>query len=900
MATPLSLYAALIDLRTTSTVAAATNAMITQWARGSKKSSAGTIKLGVSFGNAFANGVIAAMGGASYTGAILPYAVRLSINGGSSFVSAAWLKGVTITLSGPNRGILIDTPDVFEQFDFTVQGHITYQGAPISAVLDGSVGTIPVTTDPSNPSGGSTLQSGRYPAGFAGQVGLDSALGLAPSMQTAGNKAIFGFQFLAAADTPNFPNTAINADIWDDTTANGLQTVMRAAAGKFDPSDSAPLGARVNYHVNFPQGIAYCGTVGRIPKIDLQSTLPANTYELDETTHALFDLSQTTISPAIEAMKARVRYDGGASNHGLPDGWGTTGLETIFHGYNPPDSPLLNLMVICGQTGAEGGGVYFYLHDGLLRQMSQVFDVWCMAYDGTAQTLYVGTTYGVFKHTPTTGSLLSVPTWTQVGELAIKVTQLCIPATGVIWALGDDGNGGIAVYQSPAIDSEDNSDLGFGGWSRIAGGTGTIVAMAGGVGNLYYVDSTDPTTLILQQPGAKPMPIPMPSGAGIIGIDYLPTFTGIVVRTTAGSAGLWAVRFESGFSPTALINLNPAGSGSGGLADLSGYVQVNRVQQSGDTTSLNSSSVALVAATDAGCYYTAQKPGSGAIVWKPMNGLSGVTDQNITLISCSPTQVVLGRRFERVYMASASSLWISNSGGVWALDLMAANLDVGPYWRTLAGLLVSNSIGALCSADSNSGLVQQNGALGNGVATPGINNLPKNVARCRTLSPRNDFEYSMAVCDSPAPYYALEIQTLAEITADDSRGAITAAEELDLAMWRSLAEHQINPLTINLTGMSYWSQEAALPQLITGDLLNVTAHDTAYGPDGTPTTVVDWSARGFYVLSYDEVKDGSVMKVSLTVGSSMTLLSDALELLQEIVGGTSLGLARSKRYRRVR
>lgn len=920
--TPLDLYADLWDLKTGATAVidvlrtnltthttgtvtnvpcTASNALITQWAISRKYSSAGNIKLGVMFGCAFANGVIRACGGVDYSGPPLPYLLRLWRNGGAGApIAVAWLKGITITLAGANRGILIDTPDITEQFDFTIQGHITYNGAPLSAVLDGSPGFIPITTDPSNPNGGTTMPGTKYPQAFSGLSGLDHVIGLAPSLQSSANQQLMTFSFLAAADTPNFPNTAINADIWDDTTSNGLQTVLRAAAGKFDPNDPQPLGSRVNYHVDLTNNILYCGLVGRIPAIDLQSALGSGTYELNEATQALFNLAQTTISPGVDAMRARVRFGGGPSNHGLPDGWTNTGLETIFPDASP-DAAYLRMLVVAGSTGADGGGVYGYLHDGLLRRLSQAFDATCLAYDGTAKTLYAGTPYGVLMRKPQISDLTNTPTWTPVGGLAAKVLALCIPATNIIWALVDEGNGSTSVFQFPAVVGDsDNTDLGFGGWSRIKQG-GTITAMAGGIGNLYYVDSSDPTTLLLQTPGQEAQKIPIPNGAGITGLDYLPTFTGIVVRTTGGSANLYAVLLGQ----TSLINLNPGGTNpkAGGLADQYGYLQVNRVQQSGDTASLNGSPVVLLAVTDAGGFYAAQKPGGAPLVWKRMSALSGASDQSMDFIACSPTQTVLGRSLERVYMASANSLWISNSGSVWAFELLAANLDTGPAWSRLAAGpsgIVPNNVGAICSPDSDFGLVQQNGALGLAVNVAQANQLPKNVARTRTLSPRNDYEYSMVVCDSPAPYFALEIQTLSEITADDSRGVITAAEELDLAEWRFLAENSVNPLTVQFPNLSYWTQESALPQMLTGSLFTASANSGEYGPDGTFTQVVDWQARGFYLLTYDEVKDGSVMKVTLSGGNIMVLLSDALQFLQEIVGGTSLGLARDKRYKRVK
>ena len=96
--------------------------------------------------------------------------------------------------------------------------------------------------------------------------------------------------------------------------------------------------------------ILYCGLVGRIPAIDLQSTLAEGTYELNEAQQALFDLSQTTISPGVDAMRARVRFGGGPSNHGLPDGFTITGLETIF----PDASPAFTSSAPCSIVWASG------------------------------------------------------------------------------------------------------------------------------------------------------------------------------------------------------------------------------------------------------------------------------------------------------------------------------------------------------------------------------------------------------------------------------------------------------------------------------------------------------------------------------------------------------------------
>ena len=188
--------------------------------------------------------------------------------------------------------------------------------------------------------------------------------------------------------------------------------------------------------------------------------------------------------------------------------------------------------------------------------------------------------------------------------------SICVPAANTIWALVDEGSGKTNIFQFPAIGTEDNSDLGFGGWSRLKD-SGTITAMSGGFGNLYYVESADPTTLLYQAPGVPVVPIAIPGGAGIIGLDLLPG-TGVVVRTTAGSAGLYVVIISFG-TTTTLKNLNPAGTAAGGLADEYGYLQVNKIAVSGAGSLNGTTGVTLLAGTDKGGYFTTGVPGDPAL-----------------------------------------------------------------------------------------------------------------------------------------------------------------------------------------------------------------------------------------------------------------------------------------------
>lgn len=916
MGTPLSLCAKLWDLNAsaiatidvqranltthaittvTGVAAVATHNMITQWALGKRVNSAGTVRLGVTFGNAFANAVIAAMGGASYTSDPLPYLVLLYRDGGTTPVSLCWLKGVSINPGGPNRGILIETPDLFEGMSYSDIDHMTFNGATLADVLTAAAGAVKVNS--AGTPGGTTYSTGFYPIGVRG---LDNNIPLAPSMRTTDNLALCTFTFIVSATPTGFHTTAINSDNWAVSVADALLTVMRAAGGKYDSTDTAPLGARAHYHVDIANMIVNCGDVGTTPVLELVSDIPAGTYELDESAQSWFDIGALTINPGNEAAKAQYERTGGASNHGLPDGWANTGLEILFPDAGDDDA-WLHLQIVSGMTGTDGGGVYCNLHDGLLRPISQAFDATCMAYDGTSKAVVVGTPYGVLSYTPDTTTITdlptTLPTWAQLGGLSQPIKALCIPAENIVWALADEGNGSISVFQYPAISGDDNTDLGFPGWSRIH--QGTVLFMAGGTGNLYYVDSADPTILLLAVPGADAVPVDMSAaaGAGIVGLDYLPGLASIAIRTTAGSAHILLLALGS----TTPTDLNPGGTGAGGLADQYGYLQVYRIQESG-AASLNGTSTSLLASTDQGGYLTA----SGTPSWKQMTFMAGVGDRSVQFIAASPTQTVLGRSFERVYFATASNLWVSNTGGSQVFDLLAANLDEGPVWTACAQNCTGgtpwppNTIGALAPSSSDSTLTGENGAVGStAIFIPDgyVFDMPANYVWCRRLTARNDFTYRTVKVDSAAPYFAIDMQALSEVTADDSTPAIPASEQLKLASWRSMASGQANPLTLPLTGMTYRTQESALATLITGNLIELTANKQQVGPDGTITQVVDWDHLGVYVLTYDEVKDGSIMKVSITAGTKMALLDDPATLLTEITAGTSYEVGRINKYK---
>jgi hypothetical protein len=901
----------------------ATSSQITAWAIHKEKDNPGSIKLGVAFGCAFANGVIAGFGGATYAGPLQTYLVELSRDGGGTFCAACWLEDCTITLGGTSQGILIEAESTFAGYGRTYVDHVTFDGSALSAVLGGTAGTIPLPPLPGNvtyaSSTGTTVHGHYYPVALAGLLGLDQSVPLRPDQRSIANLPHMQYRFTATVNTTAiYPTTPVNVDIWDDTVANALITVLRAVAGKYDPRDTVPLGSRGHYHVDMVGRQAKAGAVGTVPKLALVANPGTGVYEVDQTTTAVFDATKLAIHPGNEQLRAQAQFLGDASNHGLPDNYRLTGLEILF-----PTAPnaawYRNLLFVAVSTGSESGGVYYYVHDGLFRPCSQTMDVACMALDGSApQTLYVGGTYGVFSWAPVPVQLntpqpkpspgVSAPgAWAQLGALSSAVTVLCIPGKDgdgntVVWALAALGTSGTGIFQYPANAGEDNSDLGYGGWSLLAQG-GNITAMAGGIGNLYYVDGSDPTTVYYQAAGQAAVRLDEGqfAGAGITGLDYLPGMVGIVVRTTAGSAGLYFIALGDHTA----IDLNADGS----LSDAYGNVLVNAVRET-SAGSLNGSQVALLAGTDTGIFWTGVAPGVGNLGWQQATAQSGIGDLNVTLLAAGATQAILDRSFERVYAGNDTALWISNTGALWFFDALNAALDIGPFWMALAsrnGLanFVDNNFDLLFASGTNLTLAKTN--AGRGVSTQYITIAatdlacpPQNFVWARKLTARNDFNYRLVKVDSPAPYFAMEIQELAEITANDAVSVMQASEQLALAHLRYLMEAAQAPMTLDLSGMAYNVQDAALATLDTGDQIALTCQYSPAGADGTITPVCNWSSAPFYVLVYDEILDAGLMKVTMSVGSIMALVDDVLTTLREIVAGTSWGLSRDKRYRRIR
>lgn len=895
-----------IVVSTVTVDAVATHRHIFAWSVGHAKDMAGTLTLGVRFGCALANAIIDAMGGTTYTGTYKRYLLQMSRDGGASWCTSCWLEGVTILPGGDQRGITIATKDSWDGYARGVVDHVTYNGAPLRNVLDSTPGNVPVVVSGST---GTTLSGANFPD----VGGLSRFTPGGPTLSADGQALLhYSIQtdsaFTASGDTP------VNADIWGDTPANGVLSVLRAAAGQYNATDTAPLAARAHYHVDPATRTVYAGVVGTTSVIDLVATNGTD-YEVDQTTTARFDLASLAITPGNQGMRGRFTGLFGSSNHGFPDGYTITGISTLFDWIASGNIFITGtaqewytcLPIVCVSTGNGGGGVGFML-DKTWYRMSQAMDVTCFALDGTRngggtgnENLYVGTPRGVFTWTVDPALLTSRPTWTRVGAMDAPILDIEVVAHTyissvdlvTIWALADTGSGTTGVMQAPPIGSENNTSLGFGGWSRIYHG-GSLAAMAGGLGHLYTYDSTDATNLLYLSSGA-PVKIAIPGGAGVVGIDYLPTYTAVVIRTTAGSAGLYAIDFT--VSATTLIDLNSDHS----FADTFGPLTVNSIVVS-NAANLNGTVCTLLAATDQGMWFTSITIAAGhSMAWQQGTAQTGVGSTSISMIHASPGQYMLGNAFEQVLVADANYLAISRSGGIWFFDVLASGLDLGPFWWALAFRVLSAYPDTGVGGFGNGTLAGTVTGFGQiiGVSSSDPAYEPDEFVWLRTLTPgRNEWVYDQDVLDSPAPYYAVEQQDVTDISADDSRGPIAASEAGALAAFRLMAELSRPALTLPLSGMSYWAQEAALPKIITGNLAHLTATSSHVGEDGTITVVCDWSDLPVYVQDYLETFDTQhgIMAVQMTVGTLFSLLDTDAQLFEEIIQGTAYGLNRSNRY----
>lgn len=873
-ATPLSFVARLVDLETDTEVIRTTE--ILDLAIGRVLDGPGTLRLAVRWG-AFAGALIAAWAGPGYDGPVLAYLLEVSLDGGAIWDSAMWCETGKIVIGGADEGVTVDGKDIYSGFERTYRDRVTFINTRLSDILSAAPGAIRFDGDALL----GLLNTLPHQRGFYDQIPVRDSM--------AGRARL---AFTALAEGP-LGDRRLNMDADGDAISRCTTTAVRAAAARYDPTDPAPYGSRAHFTVDIAGRRVLCGHVGTAPQVQLA---PVDSLAaLDETAHAGLLNSTLTLDMHLETMAAQAALTGGQDNHGIPDGAQITDILMIRRPADVDGLSIVwdgNLLLVALSTGDDGGGVY-YLHDKTLYPCSQQMDVFKLAYDEPADTVYVATGHGVRY----AGFSPRVRPWRTLGKLIAPVSDLWVAAPGQVFAVVSAGGsaqaGDVGVYGYPQLMGEESTAYeGYEGWSRLVASGGVLYA-AGDAAALYFVDQAAPSTLLAHLDGrTDPVPVDVPDDAAIVGLDFDLDSGRIWVRTTAGAWGFYSLAPGE----TRLLDADPVRK----LADTAGALTVAKVRGYPEGRHINGVAVRLLVATDRGLWWSANPLGGE---WRPAAGVNGMAGVTATCLTAGFTSWRLDRQGEPVAMATPRNLYYSHTGGLFFTDLLASPLDLGPWFdaeaRSLGlGDFPDDQLGALGTPAPPG----DSGGAGTSVPIPDGDPfaLPDGDVFGRRSTERDDWTYRYNITGSNAPYSALRPGELSEMTADDSRDAATAAAQLAIEHQRLMASARRPKFTTDLES-AFTTQEAALRFSLPGDMIRVDYQYVAPLPDGSSLTVLDWSDRRFYLLGWDAAMAGNTMAVTLHVGNEVAIIdTDDTAQLAGIVAGAAEGLSQDRRYRKWR
>lgn len=912
----LAAYAELVDLQSDVTIASTTLVETIEITR--TVDAPGTLKCVFSLSSsllgldaahsAFITSLIAAWGGPTFRNPIKAYLLRVSQDGGLIFDSEMWLESGTISLDPTNSDITIEGQDIASGLTRSYRDRVRFTNTKAQQILYAAPGTIPVDKDALMRPGGTFF----YQKGLLGPEinGLPS-----PQCRTS-LKGAHRIAFAGVCD-PDIAGVLVNIDSNTDSLANQLTALARAATGALALTNSTlPVGIHQHWVADVINRRVLLGYVGKTVAVTLGEY---DQYTVDETAFAALTDEGFSIEPTNERVIAQFGGLGGADTHGLPDGVTITALQVVHTAHTSTAHDFDNsLLVVALSSGQEGGGV-FYLVDKTLYQMSQRMDVLDLCYDANTDTLYAATNTGVMF----SKVQYKAKTWAQLGHtdkdkgtLSANISKVWSPASGVVYAVASgpqNGPGGNGLFRYPALGGDaDNSFVGYMNWSRYVD-TGTISDAAGTDSFMYYIDDSSPFTVWLHQPGIPPKAIDTSLGETITALNYDPIYGQVFVLTQVGAIGLYVLPLGS-TGPMLL-----ADSGTPTLADDFGSLTVGRVLSYTNGAPINGLTVALLAATDRGLWYSQSPAGGG---WKPAAGQNGISDVSATLVAAGMPQTILGRVLTQVWVASTTTLYQSRTGGVYFQDVFAEALDEGPFFNGLA-----QENGAVPFPDSNVGALGT-GATG-GVAVGSIVQVgtpvpPNNQALAdiggagtmypvkntdpyapgpaevyaRRLTELNDTTYRYYDTTSLAPYTQILIQESPEITTDAARNAIVASTELAAVGRRVVQERKQQQVVVNAQSQ-YETTTAAMRFLKGGDLTHLNRVLTVTAYDDTQVTVCNFANAPMYVLGYTSTMTAGSAAVQLKVGNLMSY-AQSPDDLGLIVSGMVNGRGQELRFRQTR
>lgn len=931
-ATPISLIVRVVDLRQTETSGTGITSFVLATSTNVLKSTVknvldacGTLEISLPFGDPVAPFLIAASGGSGFNGPILPYGLEFSYDGGATWDSAMWVENHTLDFSSSNFGIDMTGNDISDGFNRIYIDRVTFVDVACEDILYGDFGTIGIGDN-------SLIKSG--PPWLPWQRGLLRSVPGRSSLK-GGNTWL---AFKGVMDS-HLAGQRVTFDANQDSIMRCIQTLMKAIGGIYKPNnDSAPFGSRQHYTVDVKNRQVLAGYVGQTPKMTFVAHPGSgvDSYDLDETQFAYIDGESLTIEPTLQDMRAQVDFIGGQSNHGLPDGGKITCAVTI-NNQTPgtqingnevgPSAWDCSLLVVGVSTGDEGGGL-FYLVDKDFYPISQQCDINALIVSANGgNELWAATNNGVIFGTFN----YRQSRFATLGGLTASIAALHSQGDTItaIANSGDNGTGVNGVYIYPALSGDaDNSTVGWAGWSRI-----TLFDVVdgiffhqpdfiyGGDGVFYYVDSSAPSTLIKHVINGTQKSVDTTNltyqfeGFDEFNFEYIGTTPLCVIRTSGGALGTSCIYEEAGPS-LQILPFNAFG-----LSDQFGALAVNKVIAYPPLWSINGVNVTFLAATDRGLYYCIDLNGSQ---WYPASGQNGVTDVTGTWVAAGTIQSVMGRPVIRLFVGSDTTVFVSNTGGIYFQDILSLPLDLGPAFYALAqdagqipfpdnnvgGLAVDattvgnggSTIGSIPPLTGGFVLTNQdledNGGSGTVVFVPAGNVLAPaaGLVFCRRLTERNEFTYRVIDVTCEAPYNAIEPSQLSEMAANDATDALTGSVELLVEHYRYLLICRQPKITVNMTA-SFTTQEAALRTLLAGDMVAINYAITAGDTNGDHSyTIIDLSQQNWYVWD----KTMSTGTVDGIVEVQLTLVSvagfSAIDL-QEIVSAVANGFSRDRRFR---
>jgi hypothetical protein len=927
MSVPLHPAAHIIDLRTDTELVLTFN--LPEKVIGTVLDGAGTLRVAFFLPTPEAAILITAFGGPTYQGPPKAYLLEVTdqyVTGNPTATvwdSAMWVESATITLGGDQAGIILDGKDIFDGYSRSYIDRVTFTGVSAEAILSGLPGTIPVPVG-SLAAPGYTLPH---------QKGLLQSV---PGFTLAGQHHL---AFTGNLD-PNLRHLLVTMDVNGDSIARAITTLLQALAGYYQVHDPAPFGARQHYTVDVPSRTVWAGYVGAAPAVTLLLNIQG--YALDETLYGgIVGDASFQILPHLEDCRAQDAFLGGSDNHGMPDGGRITGIAV----YNPSQAPVAgaytpsptaippvdwnsSLLIVGISTGNEGGGVY-YLIDKHLYPMSQPMDVAALALVGG--TIYAATTMGVL-----TGTFSPIPvTYTRLGGLIAPVADVQAQASVGVTAIvtsGGAGSGSAGVYVYPQIANDgDSSVVGYAGWSRVVADDVTTAARVPTSFNgmaTAYASTSDPSTLLIRTDGTEDtLRVPLTGSlTRIYQSPYPVSFNGsppaynfVFFLTSAGSLGM---RYHNAAadipSPDPTIVVYSVLGAGRQLGDRFGSLVVADLIAYPPGWSINGANVALLAATDNGVYFTTDGTGGGQ--WFQAGGPNSLDTAGVSRIAAGTIQTVIDQQIVRLFAASDHALLVSSTGGQYFQDVLAQELDLGPAWYAMAQRnggtpWPDNQVGALLtgSAPAKSPVggvplgppagtkpddprVLAGGGAGTAILVAPTDPIPlgPTIQFCRRRNERNEFSYRVVDPTSPAPYAALEPAELVQMSADDARDAITAADQLLLEHLRHLSLAARQKVTIRVS-TGYTTADAALRKVKCGDQVALEYALSAEGYDHTMVTVCTLTAaQPWYVMKKTSTQQQGFIQVDLELAN---IAAFATPDLQEIVSGVADGNARDRRYR---